>query len=104
MRIRTMCSVMLALTLASAGACTAYVRPDGAVYIHRAPPPLRVEVRGTAPSGAHVWVAGRWDWRGDDFVWVPGGWVLPESGRHQWVAGAWHHDSGGWFWVDGHWR
>lgn len=104
MKTRNVRSLIL-VALLSTGACTAYVRPGGAVvYIHRTPPPLRIETRGPAPSRAHVWVDGRWDWRGEEYVWVAGSWSVPESGRHQWVAGSWHQDRNGWFWVEGHWR
>lgn len=88
-----------------AAACAVTVRaPSGVVYIHRAPPPIRVEVRGARPSAQHVWVAGHWVGRGEEFVWEPGRWVLLESGHRAWVEGAWRHDRNGWFWVEGHWR
>jgi hypothetical protein len=104
MQIRFGRSLMLALSLALASACAAYVRPDGSVYIKAAPPALRVEVRGSAPSRESVWVGGHWQWSGAEYVWVGGRWATPDSGRHQWVEGQWRHDSGGYFWVEGHWR
>lgn len=74
------------------------------IVVHRRPPSPRVEVRHAAPSRMHVWVAGRWDWRGNDYVWISGAWVLPPRPRAVWVPGRWEHAHGGWVWIDGHWR
>jgi hypothetical protein len=74
------------------------------VVVHRRPPSPRVEVRHVAPSRTHVWVAGRWDWRGNDFVWISGAWVLPPRPQAVWAPGHWEHARGGWVWIDGHWR
>jgi hypothetical protein len=98
-------SMMLALSLAAIGACTAYIRPDGSIaYIQAAPPAVRIEVRESRPSTRHVWVDGHWEGRGQEYVWVSGRWIMPDNGRRQWVAGSWRHDRNGWFWVEGHWR
>jgi YXWGXW repeat-containing protein len=76
----------------------------GVVYIERQPPAERVEVIGVAPSPGLVWVAGYWEWGGDDYVWVPGRWMAPEPGHRSWERGNWRHHGRGWYWAPGHWR
>lgn len=74
------------------------------VYVQIDPPPVRVEVRGVAPSPRHVWCDGYWRWSGHEHVWVAGSWQLPPRHRAHWVGGRWRHVRGGWYWVPGHWR
>jgi len=77
--------------------------PPGAVVVVREPPRERVEVIVASPGPRYVWVRGFWRWERNDYVWVPGRWVIPERGFHKWVPGHWQHRRGGWFWVEGHW-
>ena len=37
-------------------------------------PADRVEVVSVRPSPAHVWIAGRWERRGDGWEWISGRW------------------------------
>jgi len=67
------------------------------------PPGVRIEVRGFAPSPAHVWIDGHWAWEGR-WVWVAGRWVVPPAGRRSWVPGRWERHHRGWVWVEGRWR
>lgn len=78
--------------------------PMGIVYIQRAPPPIRAEVRGPDPGPGYAWVGGHWDWVGGDFAWVGGNWHAVERGRRSWVPGQWRRDQRGWYWVKGYWR
>lgn len=68
------------------------------------PPPDRVEVTGTAPSGDYVWIAGHWDWRDHDWAWIPGHWMQRSYRGAEWVPGHWVHVHHGWVWHEGHWR
>jgi hypothetical protein len=68
-----------------------------------APPPLRVEVVGRAPSVRHVWVAGHWQWNGASWVWMGGHWVVRRAGS-VWIAGHWDRKGGRYVFVPGHWR
>ncbi len=86
---------LLALSVAS---CASRV-----VYVRKAPPPVRVEVRPARPFPNAVWVAGYWNWNGTRFVWVSGRWVKPRRGM-VWVPGHWRHMRRGWRWVPGHWK
>ncbi len=73
------------------------------VYVRKAPPPVRVEVRSARPFPNAVWIAGHWQWNGVRFVWVSGKWVKPQSGR-VWVPGHWRQTRHGWRWVPGRWK
>ena len=64
----------------------------------------RVEVRGHAPSPAHVWVGGYWRWNGSAHAWVAGTWTVPPRHGAVWVDGHWRQTPAGWDWVPGHWR
>jgi hypothetical protein len=41
-------------------------------YAPKAPPALRFEVRGRAPSERHFWAPGYWRWNGREHVWFGG--------------------------------
>jgi hypothetical protein len=68
-----------------------------------APPRIRHERRTRRTERNAVWVAGSWDWQGDNWVWIPGRWVVPESRRAHWVRARYVREYGGWRYVPGHW-
>jgi len=74
------------------------------VVVKTAPPALKVEVKGRAPSKKHVWIAGCWAHRGGHWVWKPGHWEVRPRSRAVWVGGRWKRTGSGWKWVPGHWR
>ena len=59
---------------------------------------------GHAPFAGAVWIGPEWQWRGGNYVTVPGYWARP--GRHGaiWVPGHWKYSRKGYSWVPGHWR
>ncbi len=73
------------------------------VYVRKAPPPVRVEVRPVKPYANAVWVAGYWKWNGRNHVWTSGRWVKARRGR-TFVKGHWQKKPRGWRYVPGHWR
>jgi|Deesub1362B_J571_1020462.scaffolds.fasta_scaffold15770_2 hypothetical protein len=73
------------------------------VYVRKAPPPARVEVRPPKPFPNAVWIAGHWHWNGVTFVWISGRWVKPRPG-YVWVPGHWMRTHHGWRWVPGRWK
>ena len=73
------------------------------IYVRKAPPPVRVEVRPAKPFPTAVWISGYWRWNGTRYVWVAGRWVRPRRG-YAWVPGHWRHTRHGWRWVPGHWK
>ena len=74
------------------------------VYVNVPPPPVRVEVRGPAPSRHHVWIGGFHRWDGRAYSWVPGRWEARPRAHAVWARGHWVKQRRGWYWVDGHWR
>ena len=73
MKSRWLISLLLA-TLAASALTTGCVVRRGRVYVRAEPPPVTVEVRGTAPGPEYVWIDGYHRWEGDRYVWVSGHW------------------------------
>lgn len=75
------------------------------VYVHKGPPPLKVEVKSPPPHPRAVWIPGHWGWNKHSYryVWVPGHWEIKPKGK-VWVSGYWKQTPRGWVWVRGHWR
>jgi hypothetical protein len=96
--------LVLSATL-TVSACVATVRPRaGVVYVQQGPPPRVVEVIGVPPSRAHVWIEGHHEWRGRDYVWVPGRFEVIPQGFRRYEPGRWNHERAGWYWQEGRWR
>jgi hypothetical protein len=70
---------------------------------HRAPPPLRQERRMHSPGRGYIWIAGAWDWQGNDWVWIPGRWDRPADRGVRWIAPHYRRESRGWVYEPGHW-
>ena len=68
-----------------------------------APPAPRYEVVPAARAG-HVWVRGHYQWRGNDYAWVPGHFVTARAGydyrEPQWVQ----RGNGTWVMVGNTWE
>ena len=74
------------------------------VHVAIAPPAPRVEVRPAAPSRAHVWAGGHWEWRRGGHVWIPGRWVLPPAPGYRWEQARWVREPNGqWTFFGGRW-
>jgi hypothetical protein len=73
------------------------------VYVQKAPPKAKAEVRPKKPGAKAIWVPGHWQWKGNKYVWVSGHWDANPRGR-TWVPGRWEKRPRGWVWVSGHWR
>jgi hypothetical protein len=96
----------------------------------RPPPAPQAETQSPKPSEHAEWIPGSWQWNGFDWVWLAGGWRVPEQDRTQhltatapsappatrvevhppqpittavWAEGYWHWSAGQWIWVPGHW-
>jgi hypothetical protein len=70
-------------------------------YAPRAPPALRVETYGRAPSDRHFWAPGYWHWSGRDYGWRAGSWQVRRD-NYNWVGGRWVDRGGRWEWMPGH--
>jgi hypothetical protein len=69
-----------------------------------APPPLRVEPVPPPSHRGWVWVPGRWQWNGVQYIWSPGHYMRPPRARAAWVPGHWVLVRGQYVWREGHWR
>ena len=98
-KLATMAFATAALSLSLAGPAAA-----ARVYFNVGPPPVRVEVRGVAPSPRHAWRDGYWRWNGAAHAWVGGAWVVPSHRGAAWVPGHRKSTPGGWYWIEGHWK
>ena len=72
------------------------------VEVESEPPPPRVVHYSHRPG--HIWIEGRWNWRGGQWVWqdgyyerervgyvyAPGRWERRGGRRHVWVEGRWN--------------
>lgn len=70
--------------------------------VQMAPPPPRFERPPPMRSG-QVWVPGRWQWNGRDYVWLGGRWQAARR-DYTYAPGQWVQADGGWRWRDGDWR
>ncbi len=68
-----------------------------------APPQMRHEHRSSSPGPGYVWASGSWDWRGNDWGWVPGRWDRPGSHNVQWVKAQYAREGPAWRYEPAHW-
>lgn len=67
-----------------------------------APPPLRREVVLARPGPQFLWVSGAWHWE-DEWVWIPGRWIVRPVREAKWVRASYVKVRGGWKYVPPHW-
>jgi hypothetical protein len=92
------------LSTALLGVALAVGSANAQIYVRIGPPPPRKEVLVVRPGPEYVWVKGYHRWDGNQYVWVPGSWVVPPRPHARWVDGRWVHRRQGWIWVEGRWR
>jgi WXXGXW repeat (2 copies) len=74
--------------------------PVGVVVINDPPPVRYVEVQ---PRRGYLFVQGRWDWRGNQWVWIDGHWER-ERPNYAYRPGRWQrHPRRGHVWIEGNW-
>jgi hypothetical protein len=71
-------------------------------YAPIAPPALRFEVRGVAPSERHFWAPGYYRYNGREHVWVGGRWELRRDG-FEFIGPHWVRRFGRYEYIPGHW-
>jgi hypothetical protein len=71
-------------------------------YAPYAPPALRVEVPGRAPSPRYFWAPGYYRWTGRDHAWVAGRWEMRRPG-FEYIAPHWVRRFGRYEYIPGHW-
>lgn len=80
--------------------------PVGAssIVVMQAPPAAQQEVPSSRPSADHVWVAGYWTWSSNQYVWMPGRWVVPPRAGAVWVPPRWQPEGTSWRFYEGYWE
>ena len=68
------------------------------------PASVGIRAGGPAPFAGAIWIGPEWQWRGGQYVAVPGYWARPRGHRSYWVQGHWKYTRRGYRWVPGHWR
>jgi hypothetical protein len=68
----------------------------------KAPPPLRIESRGRAPSADAFYVPGYWRYSGAQYVWMSGGWDTRRIG-YRYAAPRWERTGTRYVFVPGRW-
>ena len=64
---------------------------------------VSVNAPGPPPFRGAIWIGPEWEWRGGNYVHVPGYWAKPR-GRSYWAPGHWRRGRHGYVWVPGRWR
>jgi hypothetical protein len=72
--------------------------------VTQAPPALQQEVVLAQPSTRHVWLAGYWTWRNDQYEWMAGHWELPPNSGSAWVAPRWEQEGAAYRFHEGYWN
>ena len=89
----------------SAGRQVAVPSPVGAssIVVMQAPPAAQQEVPSPRPSADHVWVAGNWSWRSNQYQWMAGHWEVPPRAGAVWVPPRWQPEGTSWRFYEGYW-
>jgi len=74
------------------------------IVVHVKPPSLKIEHRPARPTPNHVWVSGYHRWDGNAYVWEPGKWEVPPREHAVWIAPRWEHRGDGYVFVQGYWK
>lgn len=88
--LRRLSFALVAVTLGSSIGCSSTIPrpPTGpaarelGVEVPYPPPAGRAEVIPPAKRAEEVWVSGQWDWDGERWNWIDGGWRVPPQGAH----------------------
>jgi hypothetical protein len=74
------------------------------VVVTQAPPMAQQEVVLARPSPEHVWIAGYWTWRDNQYEWMAGHWELPPRSDAAWVAPRWVQEGNSYRFYEGYWN
>jgi hypothetical protein len=76
---------------------------QSSIVVMQAPPAVQQEVPTTRPSSSHVWVAGYWTWRNNQYQWLSGHWEMPPRTGAVWVPPRWQPEGSSWRFYEGYW-
>lgn len=80
--------------------------PTGAssIIVMQAPPAAQQEIPSPRPTRDHVWVAGYWTWRDNQYQWMAGHWEVPPRVGSVWVPPRWQPEGTSWRFYEGYWE
>ena len=92
-------------TVVSQPTAVAVPSPVGqsSIVVMQAPPAAQQEVPTTRPSPSHVWVAGYWTWRNNQYQWMSGRWEMPPRSGAVWIPPRWQPEGSSWRFYEGYW-
>ena len=99
MKHKFLVRLVIAAVMATAGA----LDYASAIIVRTPTPRHRATVMGRPPRRGMVWNPGFYSWRGGQFTWMPGRWVVPPRPGAVWVAPRWRRTRGGYTFVAGRW-
>lgn len=92
------------LLAALATGCTirgsGYATTPGYVEVYSDPPPPRAYTY--TPRDGYIYIDGRWDWRGGQWVWMNGRYERQRAG-YSYSQGYWQQRGNRHVWVEGRW-
>jgi hypothetical protein len=83
---------------------TTQSQPVSTIVVTQAPPALQTELVVAQPSSSHVWVAGYWTWRNNQYQWMAGHWEVPPYANAKWTAPRWQTENGAYRFYEGYWN
>jgi len=89
----------------AAGRQVAVPSPVGAssIVVMQAPPAAQQEVPTPRPTANHVWVAGYWTWKSNQYQWMAGHWEVPPRAGAVFVPPRWQPEGTSWRFYEGYW-
>lgn len=87
---------------------SAYVAPAvpvvTTVVVTQAPPAMQQDVVIAQPSSQHVWIAGYYTWRNNQYQWMTAHWELPPYSNARWVKPGWEQQGNAYKFTEGYWN
>jgi len=77
---------------------------ESTIIVVQAPPALQRDGILHQPSLQHVWLAGYWVWRNDQYEWIAGHWEQPPGSFTVWVRPSWEREGDAYRFYEGYWN
>ena len=74
------------------------------VVVTQAPPALQADVVIAQPTSQHVWIAGHYTWRDNQYQWMTAHWELPPYTNAAWVKPSWEQQGNAYKFTEGYWN
>ncbi len=74
------------------------------VVVTQAPPAMQADVVIAQPSTKHVWIAGHYTWRDNQYQWMTAHWELPPYANATWVNPTSEQQGNAYKFTEGYWN